>query len=456
MNVLFVYTNIDGTHEDTYSVGVASLVAVTKQHGHEARVIIAKSRDEYSLIYKAIRDFYIDVIAFSAVSSQFRFVNEIAENVKKAYPNRITVCGGVHTTIFPKALLAATGVDIAFVGESEDAFIEFLDCLQEKKDYHHVNNIAYRSGNGIVVNPLNTPIGDLDRLPFPDKTTYPYIDTVAPYGLAPFMFSRGCPFSCTYCSNHAIAKAYGENINRPRYRSPKSSIREIEETLEMFPQIKLVWIMDDIFGLDKKWRKEFCDLYKKRIKVSFDCILRATVVDEEFVKMLKDAGCIRISFGVESGNDYVRNEIMNRRMTNDQIINAFALCNKYGLETNAINIIGTPGETEQMIWDTINLNRLIKPTSSGVNIFYPYKGTKLGDACFENGLVSEEKFKSFSLERRATVLEYPEEFKKKLEYYYNNWDILVYPNDVKRRIKHILMRNKTVWEFLRGIARIVR
>ena len=455
MNVLFIYTNIDGTHEETYSFGLASIVAVTKRLGHTAKVIVVRSRNDYKNIYNTVRDFSPEVIAFSSVSSQFRFVNEIVDVLKRTYPKKIMVCGGVHTTIFPKALLSSH-LDGVFVGESEHAFEEFLRRVAAGRPYTGCKNFVYKSNGDIVVNPLNPLIENLDLFPFPDKTTYPYIDTVTPYGVAPFMFSRGCPFSCTYCSNHAIAKVYGENINRPRYRSPESSIREIEETLKLFPQIKKIWIMDDIFGIDKKWRKEFCDKYKERIKVPFDCLLRANVADEEFIKMLKEAGCYRISFGIESGNSYIRNEVMNRKMSTEQIINAFNLCEKYGLETNAINIIGTPGETEDMIWDTILLNRSVHPTTSGVNIFYPYRGTKLGDACFDDGLVDEERFNTFSSERRATVLEYPEEFKKKLEYYYNDWDILVYPNDVKRRIKHIFMKNKFVWESLRKIARMIR
>jgi radical SAM superfamily enzyme YgiQ (UPF0313 family) len=90
-----------------------------------------------------------------------------------------------------------------------------------------------------------------------------------------------------------------------------------------------------------------------------------------------------------------------------------------------LNIIGVPGETEDMIWDTIKLNRKIKPTSSGVNIFYPYKGTKLGDDCFKNKMVNEKLYSSFSNERRSSVLEFSEEHKKMLTYFRDNWDSLV-------------------------------
>ena len=145
---------------------------------------------------------------------------------------------------------------------------------------------------------------------------------------------------------------------------------------------------------------------------------------------------------------------MNRKMSNKQIVKAFNIVRKYGIRTNAINIIGVPGETEEMIWDTIKLNRRIKPSSSGVNIFYPYKGTKLGDACFEKGLVDEELYYSFSKERRETVLNYPEEFKERLVYYHQNWHKLVYPFDMKYRLKRLLIILR-LWGFISILKRRV-
>ncbi|MEI6611195.1 MAG: hypothetical protein WCO53_15870 [Deltaproteobacteria bacterium] len=112
-----------------------------------------------------------------------------------------------------------------------------------------------------------------------------------------------------------------------------------------------------------------------------------------------------------------------------------------------------PGETEEMIWDTIKLNKKIHPTTSGVNIFYPYKGTKLGDECFKKGLVNEELYRKFSKERRESVLNYPEEYKKKLSNIYKDWPVLVYPYDMKIRAKWILMKSPFLWESLRSMKR---
>jgi len=454
--VLFIYTNIDGTHEETYAFGLASIVAISKKKGYSAKVLIIKKNDDYKAVTHEISFFKPCVVAFTSVSSQFGFVKEIAQEIKEQFPGIITVCGGVHTTIFPESLLETNALDAIFRGESEYVFIEFLDKVEQNLPYKDTDNLCYRDDTGaLIINPLKPLIEDIDALPFPDKTTYPYIETVSQYGIAPFMFSRGCPFLCSYCSNHAIAKVYGKTSNTPRYRSAESSIQEIEETLKQFPMIKTVWIMDDTFGIDKKWRDEFCSKYKERIGIKFDCLLRANVADEMFIRLLKDAGCYRMSFGIESGNEYIRNEIMNRNMSNEQIERAFSLCKKYGIETNANNIIGVPGETEEMIWDTIRLNRKIQPTTSGVNIFYPYKGTKLGDSCFEKGLVNENQYGKFSSERRESVLNYTEDYKKKLTYYYKNWSVLIYPYDIILRIKLLLMKKPALWECLRKMKRSI-
>lgn len=352
MNVLFIYPNINGYHEDTYAFGLASIVSIAKSSGYNAKVIIVKTKQDYSKVVEYISAYNPKVVGFTSVSSQFNFVKEMAADIKKINSDTIIVCGGVHPTINPECVLESDFLDGIFMGESDYSFAEFLETIENDGFYKKTDNLAYVENGELIVNKLKPLITDLDTLPFPDREIYPFEETLNTVGYAPFLFSRGCPFLCSYCSNHAIAKAYNLPRNHPRYRSAELSIREIEMTLSKYP-IKTVMIQDDIFGFDKKWRIEFLNKYKERIGIKFQCLLRVNFIDEEFIRLLKDAGCYRISIGVESGNEYVRSEIMNRQMSNENIINAFDLAHKYGLQTNAINIIGVPGETEEMLWDTI-------------------------------------------------------------------------------------------------------
>ena len=452
LNVLFIFPNINGTYEESYSFGLAAIVSITKENGYNPRVIYISSRSEYQDVLSEIAAFKPQVVGFSSVSSQFYFVNELSAIIKKNFPHIITVCGGVHSTINPTCILECKGLDGVFVGEADHAFIEFLEKVEKKYDYKSTDNFAYSENGKLVVNKLKPLITNLDILPFPDKKISPYRKFVEKNNHIPFFFTRGCPYLCSYCSNHAIAETYGLQRNDPRYRSPVLCVSEIEEVIKEFPS-RLIYIGDDTFGLNRKWRNEFLAEYKKRINKEFICVLRVDVINDEFIKDLKEAGCCQISFGIESGNDYVRKEIMHRKISNKQTIKAFSIVHRYGIRTNSINIIGVPGETEEMIWDTIRLNRRIKPSVSGVNIFYPYRGTKLGDKCFEEGLVDEKSYYSFSRERRETVLNYPEEFKKRLIYYHQNWHCLIYPFNMKYRLKRLL-KVLRIWDFistLRGV-----
>jgi len=450
MKVLFVYTNINGSHTDCYAPGLASIISMIRLNNHNASMVFVKTEEDYNKVLAEVERFRPHVVGLSSVSSQFNFVCEITNRIKENHPEIITVCGGTHPTIYPGCVLEARSLDDVFVGESENAFVEFLEKLSHGRDYKDTDNLAYAKEGRLVVNRLKPLITDLDSLPIPDKDVYPYEDNIKKEGLAHFLFSRGCPYLCTYCSNHAIAKVYNMLTNIPRYRSPEKSIVEIEEAVSKF-KIDTVSIMDDIFGLNVEWREEFCEKYKQRIKIKFYCLLRANVIDEEFLRLLKDAGCYHVQIGIESGNPYLRNTILNRNMSNEQIVKAFELVKKYKMTANAINMIGLPGETEEMLWDTIRLNRRVKPTLSSVNIFYPYKGTKLGDYCFKEGIVSEYRYPNFSNERRESVLNFSHEHKEKLIRYKNNWEMMVYPY-TPRAFKHCIRRT-SAWKHLGRLKR---
>lgn len=454
MNVLLVITNISGYHEVPYSHGLSSICAYLKKLNFNSKILSICKEEDYFNLQEQIKLYKPDVVGFTSVSSQFSCVIKSAGLIKNIDKNIFIVCGGIHPTLFPDALLETGSIDGFFIGESEIAFGDLLDKLRRNEEYKDTNNFAYKLAGRIIVNQLNPLIEDIDDLPFPDKDTIfnEYINQNN--GIAPFFFSRGCPYSCSYCSNQAIAKIYGISSNKPRYRSVDSCIEEIKDAKNKY-RFDSIYIQDDTFGINKTWRKAFCKKYKKDINIPFICLLRVNIVDEEFINTLKGAGCYRILFGVESGNDYVRNTIMNRNISKEQIISAFNLCRKYEIESCAINIIGVPGETEEMLLDTIRLNRKLNPTDSGVNIFYPYKGTPLGDHCFANGLVDEKMYYNFTNERRETVLKFENSFKNKLRYYYKYWDLYVYPLDFRKCAFALLKSNQIIYNNLRKMKQII-
>ena len=448
MNVLFVFPNIDGNYTESYSFGVSHLVSIIRERGYKSKVLYLHTKDDYQSVLDAMDTFKPSVLAFSSVSSQFLYIEELALRAKEKFPKVINVCGGVHPTLYPETVLGAKGLDGIFVGDGDTAFPDFLDKVKNGESYKESDNFAYEENGKLVKNKLQPRFEDLDSLPYPDKELSPYQEYIDKNNYAPFFFARGCPFDCSFCSNHAQGAVYGLKKNDIRYRSPENCIGEIEDTMKKFRFDKL-YMSDDIFGLNAKWKAEFLELYKKRIKIPFIVLLRADIITEALCKELKEAGCCRISIGVESGNEFIRTDLMDKGMSNDQIIKAFDTIHAHGIETNSMNIIGVPGETDEMLWDTIKLNRRLRPTMAGVSIFYPYRGTRLGDKSFEEGLVNEERNSNYvHAERRSSILNYSQEKLEQLTYYEKNWQALIYPYSFRARARQVL-EPIGVWSLLR-------
>ncbi len=436
MNVLLVQSSVTPKRFRQYSVGVASIVSVTKQAGHQVKLLVITHPSEYSHLMDEIASFKPQVVGFSVLGFQFHFVKQMAALIKGQAPATVIVCGGAHPTIYPQALLETDAIDGFFIGESEFAFMEFLQRLENGLPYQDTDNFCYVQNGTLVQNPLKPLIQDLDSLPFPDKEIETYQHWLLhpcrqplgeEAGLASFLFSRGCPYRCSYCSNHAVARIYGKKHNQTRFKSPESCIQEIEDVITRYGElVKTVYIMDEIFGVNRKWRQEFCQKYKERIGKRFVIMTRVeTVNDDASLTMLKEAGCSYAMLGVECGNENFRAEVLNRRVSNEKMIHAFDLCRQYGIDTWAFNMIGLPGESEEMIWETIKLNRRLRPTRSFVQIFSPFRGTELGERCFREGLVDEQKMLGFDDNRGDTLLKFPEEYKRMLSNFHANWETLV-------------------------------
>jgi len=426
MKVLFIITNVDGFYKDTFSIGLASLMSYVAEKGHEYDVKIVNTREDYKTLVKTINETKPGVVAYTSVSSQFMYVKKLSQLIRNECDKDIVqVCGGIHTTIYPGAILEANALDGVFVGEGEYAFSDFLEKLDNGLEFKDVKNFAYNSNGKLIRNEMYPLIINLDELPFPERDKYSFATKFLnkETGLAEFWFTRGCPYHCTYCSNHALARTYNMKVMKPRFRSPDSCMEELKLVIRKY-NVREVEIGDDTFGLSRKWSEEFCEKYASQIGIPFRVKLRCNLVDRELIEMLKETGCTHVYSAIESGNDHIRNEILKRNMSIEQIINAFSLYKEFGMYTGACFMIGVPQDTEETIWETIKVNRIIKPSNSRANIFYPYKGTRLGDYCFREGLVDEDVFNSFSQERKGSVLKFSPKFKERLVYFHKNWRML--------------------------------
>jgi len=204
------------------------------------------------------------------------------------------------------------------------------------------------------------------------------------------MTTRGCPYKCTYCFNHQLQKTYAKTKScYLRRRSIESVIDELKLYKRKYGA-KSVHFYDDTFILDKRWVIDFCLRYKAEINLPFYCLVRANLVDEEIITALKNAGCVCVGMGIESGNNEIRNKVLKRNMTTDQIINACRIVKGNKIKLVTFNIFGFPDETPSQMLDTMKINLKIQPDSLFTYTFYPFYGTDLMKESLEKGYIDKE------------------------------------------------------------------
>jgi radical SAM superfamily enzyme YgiQ (UPF0313 family) len=201
------------------------------------------------------------------------------------------------------------------------------------------------------------------------------------------MASRGCPFNCTYCSNHAQKSVYPNPKEYVRFRSPENVVAEIEQMVAADPRIEFIRFDDDILTIDREWLARLSELYRERVGMPFICNSRVNFMDRSMASALAEMGCTVVCMGIESGNPWLREKVLNRRMSNRQMVEAFAACREAGLKTVSTNMFGLPLEETSMVLDTIKVNGLCHPDTIQVSTFIPYPNTELHRLCEEKGLI---------------------------------------------------------------------
>lgn len=430
MKVTFIYPDLIYSHipkwSGTYYVGVGSLASVLKKAGHEVSLLHITTAIKEREFEHRLETSDPDLIAFSCTTHMYPFVQQYASRTKKCFPQVLTVCGGVHPTLNPQQVISDPNIDIVCMGEGEDVLTELCNCLQRSKDFTKVRNLWIKKEGETYRNPLRPLIENLDSVPFPDREIFDHPNLAQSQdGVGIFMASRGCPYNCSYCCNHALRQIYtNENLNKfVRFRSVDNVLQEIKQVLAVHPYIKIIHFDDDILPLRKEWFEEFAVKYRGDIALPLNCNLRANLVDEQTVQLLKHAGCRQVALGVESGSDYIRNEVLNRNLSKSQLIRSFSLCRSAGMKVYSFNMVGLPFEKPQHILETIKLNGQLKPDQIQVSIFYPYPHTSLYNICKEKGFLTEKTLPSYFQD--DTILEQPTLSKEEMVFFKNYFSLLV-------------------------------
>lgn len=361
-------------------LGIMYVASVIKKAGHEAELVLTSENLE-----EKVQKYQPNFVCYSIMTGDQDFYDSVNKKLKQKH-KFFSIAGGPHPTFFPE-MLASSSFDAICLGEGENALDEFLKNPSSK----NIPNFWFKSSEGIIKNPVQSLIEDLDEIPSPDREVVFKYKGIREGPIKHFIASRGCPYNCSYCFNEAYSELYGEKGKRVRFRSVDALIREIEDVISISPT-KFIYFQDDIFILKRNWIEEFAEKYKQRISLPFHCHTRANLVTEEIAKTLEYAGCYSAHIAAESGNEKIRREILNRNMSNEQIYNAVSLLKKYNIKIMLQNILGLPFTSLKNDFETLELNIKCQPDYAWASIFQPYPRTELGDRCVREGVYTGDFF----------------------------------------------------------------
>lgn len=357
-------------------LGLCYLSSALKKEGHHVQIIDAEAQDlTIEGIIRIASSRRWQVIGITATTPVYPRAVDLAKRLKQATPSPILL-GGPHATILKElAFHRSHCFDYLVCGEAEQTIRSLIHHLETGKDISNIPGLIFRSGENIFSTPPVSRTAHLDEIAFPDRTDLNpqnYLWSVPRRGWIPttsVMFSRGCPFECTFC---AQSDMYGKTV---RYRSPENLLRELEEIIETTTFRHIVF-NDDTFTVDKKRIMELAGgILKRKLPITFECETRANLLDRELVSLLREAGLVRINIGIESGDPDILARL-KAGITLEDVRSSLRLLKSFGIETRGSVIIGAPYENRQTVLKTLNwITKLKDLDQPYINIAAPYPGT---------------------------------------------------------------------------------
>lgn len=413
------------------------LSAALKKAGHKVDVFVLEDEFISTQEFISLQEFKPDIVGFSSTTISFEKDIYNAKVIKNTLSPFI-IFGGAHPTYNPDETIKNDYVDAICIGEGLDAIVELANNIKNRKSLTKIfktdiknlwikeirfkewgrNDLGYfcppplnDSYESIAKNPIR-PISNINDWPRPDYDLYyKKYPTLANKPTKPVYIVRGCPNNnCAFCYNPAYNKMYKDKGKIFQCMNVEKAIKEIKWLKDNYGFTWLQFLSDNM-TINKKWLKEFFNMYKIDIteigltctwalekgyeKASFKFPIpffmncRANEVTKEIVDMLKESGCDRVDFGVEHGNDYIRNDILKRNMSKEQIIQCGKWFKDAGIRVQTTNIFGLPHETFNKAWESVELNRKFKPEISKACILQPFKNTQIYNYAKEKGLLKD-------------------------------------------------------------------
>jgi anaerobic magnesium-protoporphyrin IX monomethyl ester cyclase len=368
MKILLIYPyfleeRIHKEDIEAVPIGLFYIGAVLKEKHHDVEILNWHDIQKFpEKIKETLVSKNPDVIGMSIVHANRWGGIEISRIAKNINPDLKIVFGGIGATFLYEHLLTHfKEIDFCVLGEGEYAFLQLVQWLERKKDFipETISGIAYRKHDKIITNSSSELIKNLDDLPDPARY----------FNFQHVCLSRGCPGNCTFCGSPRFWK------HRVRFHSADYFVDQLERLYQK--GITFFYFSDDTFALKKDLVKQVCEeICRRKLFISWAAICRVADINEDVLYWMRKAGCVQISYGIESGSEKIR-RYLNKPIKTETIKKVFSLTTSYGILPRAYFIYGCPEETWESIGETIDLIRDIKPLAAVFYILDIFPGTKL-------------------------------------------------------------------------------
>ena len=372
---------INNVHVD--HLGFYFIAAVAKQAGWDTRLFLTSTGLE-----RELRAFGPDVFGFTATTGNHGWAIDLARDLKRTFPRGRFVFGGPHPTYYPEVI--ETEVFDAIVrGEGEESFPELLAAVESGDSLSGIDGTwAFEEGR-VHRSPLREAPQDLDALPFADRSLYDDYPWLGVHRYPLMISSRGCPFKCTFCYSPTMTDMMRDKGKFVRFRSVENVVAEGVEIKRRY-QPDVLEFVDDIFGMSRSWLREFRDQWSREVGIPYNITIRADLLDEETVPLLKESGCQLALVGFESGNDRIRNDILKKDLSRDRVLQAGELLRTHGITYISLNIFGSPGETIENCLETIRFNQELGPDHGWASLLIPFPRTGIYKQAVDAGMIEDE------------------------------------------------------------------
>jgi len=408
MKILLVYPKSKIWNMPTQMpLGLGYLAAVLEKAGYQVKIF--DSMVEKSPIIEELNRFKPDLVGISANTPLIKSAWQIASEIKKNL-NVFIVLGGPHPTALPEESLEKPFIDAVAIGEGEETMLELVQAIKEKISLKGILGLSYKENRKIIHNNPRPLIEELDKLPFPAyhlfkvdeySVTQPLRDKPLKKGRAFYiMTSRGCPYGCSFC----FKGVYGQTW---RPRSAENVILEWEFLVKQM-NAKEIGVQDDLFNFDKKRALKICQLLVEKNLNNIPWItnngIRVNFTDEELLAAMKKAGCKRVAFGVESGDQKILDNI-HKKITLEMVKKVFAISKKIKIETMGFFMFGNLGEDEETMEKTIKFSIELDPLVAHFSIATPFPGTDFFQIVEKRGKFLTKDWEEYGILEGKTVFE---------------------------------------------------